>query len=124
MVVPLYPDSSVKDPEEVGCFSLEGNLGLLLIADILFLTLDFLEAIDTIYVMLWVSTIFTILKGLEIFSRTSISRESLSFFGNLTCFGVTVKLSVSKSYWVTSEMESAFRTLVARSSAPRSISLA
>ena len=58
---------------------------------------------------------FTILKGLEIFSRPSISQESLSFFGSLTCFGATVKLFMLKSYGETSEMNSAVRNLGARS---------
>ena len=66
---------------------------------------------------------FAILKELEIFYRPSITQEYLSFFGSFTCFGVTVKLFMSKSYYETSEMESAVRTLGARYSAPRYISL-
>ena len=58
------------------------------------------------------------------FSRPSITHKYFSFFGSLTCFGVTVKLFMSKSYCDTSEMESAVRTLGASSSAPSSISLA
>ena len=67
---------------------------------------------------------FTILKGLEIFSRTSISKESLSVFSSLTCFGVTVNLFMYKSYCDTSEMKSAVRTMGDRSSACIYISLA
>ena len=52
------------------------------------------------------------------FSSPSIPRESLYFSGILTCLGVTVRLSILKSYWVTSEMESVVRTLDARSSDP------
>ena len=78
---------------------------MLLRADILFLILDCLETVDLIYVMLGISSMFTILKGLEMFYRTSIPSESLSFFVSLKCLGVTVRLSTSKSYWVTSEME-------------------
>ena len=84
-------------PEEVGCCSLELNLGLLLRSDSLFLDLDCLEAIDPISVILGRSIMFTIMKGLDIFFRTSIQQESLSFFGILTCFGVTVKWFMSKS---------------------------
>ena len=108
----------------MGCFSLEEKLGFLLISDFLFLALACLETIDTISVILGRYIMFTILKGLEIFSRPSIPQESLSFFGSLTCFGVTVKLFISKSYFDTSEMDSAVRTLGDSSSAPISISLA
>ena len=66
---------------------------------------------------------FTILKGLEIFSRPSIPQESLSFFGSLTCFCVIVKLFMSKSYFETYEMNSAIRTIGARYSTLRSIIL-
>ena len=92
MIVASSSDFSTEDPEEVGCCSLEENLGLLLRADFLFLALACLEAIDPVYVILGRSIMFTILKGLEIFSRPSIPQESLSFFGSLTCFGVTIKL--------------------------------
>ena len=57
------------------------------------------------------------------FSRPSITHKYFSFFGSLTCFGVTVKLFISKSYCETSEMESAFRILGERYSATSSISL-
>ena len=124
LIVASSSDCSDEAPEEVGCCSLEENLGLLLRADFLFLALACLEAIDPVYVILGRSIMFTILKGLEIFSRPSIPQGSLSFFGSLTCFCVTVKLFMLKSDCETSEMESAVRTLCARSSAPISISLA
>ena len=108
----------------MGCCSLKENLGFLLRSDFLFLAMACLEAIDPISVILVRSVMLTILKGLEIFSRPSITQESLSFLGSLTCFGVTVKLFMSKSYFETSETESAARTLGARSYAPSSISLA
>ena len=101
-------------PEEMGCCYFEEKLGLLLKDDFLFLTLDFLEAIDKISFILGIPMIFNILKGFDIFSRPSIPQESLSFYGILTCFGVTVKLFMSKSYCETSEMDSAARTLSAR----------
>ena len=61
----------------MGCCYLEENLGLMLRDDFLFLTLAYLEAIDPIYVILGISIMFTIFKGLEIFSRPSITQESL-----------------------------------------------
>ena len=67
-------------------------MGLLLISDLLFLALACIKAIDPISVILGISIMFTILKGLEISYRPSIPQKSLSFFGSLTCFGVTVKL--------------------------------
>ena len=75
------------------------NLGLMLRDEFLFLALACLEEIDSISVILVISIMFTILKGLEIFSRPYIPQESLSFFSCLTCFGVTVKLFMSKSYY-------------------------
>ena len=113
----------MEAPEEVHICSLEGNVGLLLIANLLFLTLTYMKSIDPVSLMLGRSIMFTVLKGLGIFSRPSIPRVSLSFFGNLACFGVTVRLSMSKSYWVISEMELAASTLGARYSATSSISL-
>ena len=97
---------------------------LLLISDFLFLALTCLGEIDPIYVILGISIMVTFLKGFEIFYRISIPQEFLSLFGSLTYFGVAVKLFMSKSYFETSEMESAARTLGARSSAPISISFA
>ena len=41
---------------------------------------------------------------------------SLLFFGSLVFFGVIVRLSVSKSYWVASEMKTEFWTPGALSS--------
>ena len=96
-------------------------MGLILRSDFLFLDLAFLEVIYPISVILGRSIMFTILKGLEINSRPYIPQESLSSFGSLACFGVTVKLFMSKSYFNTSEMDSAFRTLGARSSAPSAV---
>ena len=116
-------DCLAEAPEEVGCCFLEENLGFLLRYDLLFLNLDCLEAMDPISVILGRSIMFTILKVLEIFSRPYIQQESSSFFGILTCFGVTLKLFMLKSYCETFEMESAVRTMGARSSEPSSISL-
>ena len=66
---------------------------------------------------------FNILKGLEIFYRYYIPRYSLLFFGNLACFGVTVRFSTSKSYWVDLEMESEVSNLSESSSTPISVIL-
>ena len=60
-------------------------MGLLLRADLLFLALACINAIDPISVILGISIMFTILNGLEILSRPSIPHESLSFFGTLKC---------------------------------------
>ena len=98
-------------------------MGLLLRSDLLFLALACIKAIDPISVILRISIMFTILNGLEILSRPSITHESLSFFGTLKCFGVNSKLFMLKSYCETSEMESSVRTLVDRYSDPIYISL-
>ena len=58
-----------------------------------------------------------------IFTMPSIPREYLSFFGGLACLCVMVRLSISKSYWVTSEMESEVSNLSTSSSYPISFSL-
>ena len=79
----------MEAPEEVGCCSLEENLGLLMRADLQFLTMACMEAIDPIYVIFGWSIMFTILKGLEIFSRPSIPQEYLSF---LVVWHVLVRL--------------------------------
>ena len=71
-------------------------------AELLFLVLDFMEANDIISVMLVISSMFTILKGVEIFPRPSTPKYYLSFFCSLTCSGVTVRFFISNSYWVTS----------------------
>ena len=92
LVVASSSDCSLKAPGEVGCCSLEENFGFLLRADFLILTLACLEVFDPISAILGRSIMLTILKGLEIFSRPSIPQESLSFFGSLTCVGVTVKV--------------------------------
>ena len=105
MIVALYYYFLTEASDEVGCCYLEENLGLMLRANFLFLTLACMEAIDPISVILGIYIMFTILKGLEIFSRPSITHESLSFFVSLTCFGVTVKLFTSKSYCETYEMK-------------------
>ena len=72
LIVASSSDCSAEAPEEVGCCSLEENFVLLLRADFLFLDLACLEAIDPISVILDGSIMFTILKGLEIFSRPYI----------------------------------------------------
>ena len=41
--------------------------------------------------------IFTVLKGLENFSIHDMLVRSSSFYGSLTCFGVTMSSAVSKS---------------------------
>ena len=73
----------------MGFCSLEENLGLLLRFDFIFLALACLEAIDLISGTLGISIMFTILKGLEIFSRPSIPQEYLSF---LVVWNVLVRL--------------------------------
>ena len=105
MVVALFSSCSVEAPEDVDFYSFEEKLVLLLRDDLLFLTLAFLESNDPIYMTLGRYIMFTILKGIEIFSRPSIPQESLLFFSCLTYFGVTNGLIMSKSYWETSEME-------------------
>ena len=115
-------DFSEEAPEEVGCCSFEENMGLLLRANLLFLALACLEAIDPISFIFGVSIMFTSLKGLAIFTRPSIPHEYFSFFDSLTFFGVTVKLFMSNSYCEISEMESAVRTLSDGYSPPISIS--
>ena len=50
------------------------------------LTLACLDSIDPVYVILGSSIMFDTLKGLEIFSRPSISQKSLYFFGNFDIF--------------------------------------
>ena len=77
LIVASSSDCSDEAPEEVGCCSLEENLGLLLRTDFLFLSMDCLEAIDPISIILGRSIMFTILKGLYIFSRSSIPQEPL-----------------------------------------------
>ena len=65
---------------------------------------------------------FTVLKGLEMFSSTVMSVRSTLLLGSLMYYGVTVRSSVLKLYWVTYDIASAVRTLEARSSAPSSVS--
>ena len=86
----------MEAPGEVDFSSLEKNLGLLLRAGHLFLTLACLESIDPIFMILGRYIMFTILKRLEIFSRPYIPQESLLFFSSLTYFGVTDGLLMSK----------------------------
>ena len=123
MVVALFSSCSVEAPEDVDFYSFEEKLVLLLRDDLLFLTLAFLESNDAIYMTLGRYIMFNILKGIEIFSRPSIPQESLLFFGSLVVFGVIVRLSVSKSYWVASEMKTEFWTPGALSSSYISFSL-
>ena len=89
----------------------------------LFLNMACLEAVDPISVILGRTSMFTILNWLKIFSRPAIPQEYFSFFGSLTCFGVTAKLFMLKSYYETSETDSAVSTLGYKSSAAISISL-
>ena len=77
MIVASSSYYSAESLEEVVCCYLEGKLGLLLIADFLFLALACLEEIDLISFILGISVMFTILKGLEIFYRPSIPQGSL-----------------------------------------------
>ena len=51
-------------PKEVDCCSLDENLVLVPRAELLFLTLDCLEAIDPISVIMGSFIMFTIFKGL------------------------------------------------------------
>ena len=66
IVVSSY-DFSAEAPEEVGCCSLDENLGLMMRADFLFLNLACMEEIDPIYFIFGISIMFTILKGMETF---------------------------------------------------------
>ena len=81
-----------------------------------------IEATEPISRISTLAEIFTVLKGLEMFSSPAITVRFLSLHGSLTFFGVTVIYSGLKSYWVTSEIASTLRTLVSRSSAPISVS--
>ena len=71
--------------------------------------------------MITFAYMFTVLKGLWIFSSSAMPVRYSSFLESLTCFGVTVRSSGLKSYWVTSDISSAVRTIVERSSAPSSM---
>ena len=66
---------------------------------------------------------FTVLKGLGMFSSPDMPVIYSSLLLILTYFGVTVGYSVLKLYWVTSYIASAVRTLEAKSSAPSSVNL-
>ena len=100
------------------------NLGWWLREDFPLSLFACLEAKDPISLMFTFGEMFTVLKGSEIFSSPDIPARYSSFLGSLTCFGVMVRYSVLKSYWVTSDITSAVRTLEAKSSAPSSVSLA
>ena len=54
---------------------------------------------------------FTVLKGLEMFSSTVMSVRSTLLLGSLMCYGVTVRSSVLKLYWVTYYIAYSVRTL-------------
>ena len=83
-----------------------------------------LEATEPISLVFIFSEMFTVLKGLEMFSSLAMPERSSLLLGIMTFFGVTVIFSVLKSYWVTSEIASDVKTLEARSSDPSSVSLA
>ena len=70
------------------------------------------------------SEIFTVLKGLEMFYSPAMPVRYYLLLGSLMCFGVTVRFSILKSYWVTSDIAYALKTLEARSYDPSSVSLA
>ena len=99
-----------------------GNLGFLLRADFLPFFFACLEATDPISWMCTFADMFNVLKGLEMFYSTAMPVRYYSLHGSLTCFGVTVRSSRLKLYWVTSDIASYIRSLVSRSSAPSSIS--
>ena len=74
------------------------NLKWLLRADFLPFLFAFLEAIKTISLMFIIEEMFTILKGLGVFSSPDMPVRYYLLHGSLTCFGVTVSSSVLKSY--------------------------
>ena len=70
------------------------------------------------------SEIFTVLKGLDMFSSPDMPVRSYLLLGSLACFGVTLRFSVLKLYCVTYEIVSYVKNLYSRYSAPSSVSLA
>ena len=63
------------------------------------------------------------LEGVGDIFQALYSTGVFVIFGSLKCFGVTLKLFMSKSYCETSKMDSVFGDIGDRSSAHRSISL-
>ena len=57
-----------------------------------------LETTEPISLVFTFAEMFTILKGLEMFSNPAIPVRSSLLQGSLTCFGVTVRSSVLKLY--------------------------
>ena len=64
-----------------------------------------------------------ILKGFSIDSSSRIPLPVLSLLGGVIFLGETVILSLSKTYWLTLEYESAVSILGTRFSAPMYISI-
>ena len=73
-----------------------------------------LEATELISMMFTFAEVFTVLKMLEIFSSPAIPARSSLLLISMACFDITVRSSVLKSYWVTSDIASAVRTLEAK----------
>ena len=82
-----------------------------------------LEATEPISLMFIFSDIYTFLKGLDIFSSPTMHVRYSSLLVSMTFFGVTVRFSVYKSYWVTFEIASTVKNLEARYSSPSPVSL-
>ena len=100
------------------------NLGWLLRPDFINFFFACLEATEPISRIFTFVEIFTILKGLEMFSSPDMTVRSYLLQVSLSCFGMTVRSSRLKSYKVILEIASDVRTLVARSSAPSPVSFA
>ena len=107
--------------EGVGCMSFWVNLGFPLRADLMDLFLDFPEQTDHISETSVTAQILTTLKVFSMDSMPEIYLRSCSFLESMTCLGVTDKCSISKSYLLTSYMESVMGTLEIRFSFPISV---
>ena len=77
-----------------------------------------LVATEPISLMFVLAEMLTILKGLEICFSPAIPVHSYLSLSSLTYLMVTVSSFVLKSYLLTSDIASAFMSLVARSSDP------
>ena len=58
----------------------------------------FLEVTEPISLMFTFEEMFTVLKGLEMFSSTTMRVRYYLLLGSLACFGVTVISSMLKSH--------------------------
>ena len=73
-------------------------MGWLIRADFTLFFFSYLEVTETISLMFIFADMFTVLKELEIFSSPDMPVRSYSLHSSLTCFGVTVRSSILKSY--------------------------